>query len=303
MSFSYYFGIDGGGTHSRLAICDQSGSVVKTIMGGTTNLYGANKDEVFKNLTSLFEQLHPFFPLLGGCIGSAGLGRPREQELFREILKKVLPDVPVYLCGDGEIFLVGALLGFEGYGLISGTGSLALSRAMDGTIKRAGGYGYLLGDEGSAYWIAHQALIRSLRSSENRDISTGLLPSLVEAFSLSEPAELINFVHHRANKADIARLAPIVTSFALREDPLALDILTTAAKELVLLVESVQNPEIANNQLVVTGGVLEHDQVVRPLFYKLLQERLPNLQIVPARGSALEGACLLGSRYVDSSCG
>jgi N-acetylglucosamine kinase-like BadF-type ATPase len=162
MSPFYYFGLDGGGTHSRLAVCDQSGSVVKTAMGGTTNLYGANKDEILKNLTSLFEQVHSYTPLLGGCIGSAGLGRAREQELFREILKKVLPCVPVYLCGDGEIFLVGALSGFEGYGLISGTGSLALSRTMDGNIKRAGGYGYLLGDEGSAYWIAHQALIEAV---------------------------------------------------------------------------------------------------------------------------------------------
>jgi N-acetylglucosamine kinase-like BadF-type ATPase len=298
----YYFGIDGGGTHSRLAVCDQSGSIIKTVMGGTTNLYGANNGDVLKNLKSLFDQVHSYFPFYGGCIGSAGLGRPREQELFREILKKVIPDVPAYVCGDGEIFLVGALSGFEGYGLISGTGSLALSRTTDGTIKRAGGYGYLLGDEGSAYWIAHQALIRSLRSSENRDISTAMLPSLVEASALSDPADLINFVHHRASKADIALLAPIVTNFALREDPLALDILTTAAKELVLLVESVQNPLIINNQLVVSGGVLEQDQIVRPLFKEILQQRFPDLQIVPPRGSALEGACLLGRKYGSFIC-
>ncbi len=236
MSERYFFGLDGGGTQSRLAVCDSTGTILKEVYGGTTNLYTGKSEQVALNLKALFTQVEQYFPFAGGCIGSAGLGREREKVLFRDMLSTLLPTVPVYLCSDGEILLVGGLAGLEGYALISGTGSLALSRSSDGSLKRAGGYGYLLGDEGSAYWIAHQALMRSLRSLENRDLNTTMLPSLLEGCSLSKAEDLIAYVHHQATKADIAKLAPLVTVFAKEGDLLANDILQCAAKELGSLV-------------------------------------------------------------------
>jgi N-acetylglucosamine kinase-like BadF-type ATPase len=236
VSERYFFGLDGGGTQSRLAVCDSTGTILKEVYGGTTNLYTGKSEQVALNLKALFTQVEQYFPFAGGCIGSAGLGREREKVLFRDMLSTLLPTVPVYLCSDGEILLVGGLAGLEGYALISGTGSLALSRSSDGSLKRAGGYGYLLGDEGSAYWIAHQALMRSLRSLENRDLNTTMLPSLLEGCSLSKAEDLIAYVHHQATKADIAKLAPLVTVFAKEGDLLANDILQCAAKELGSLV-------------------------------------------------------------------
>ncbi|WP_293909340.1 N-acetylglucosamine kinase [Sphaerochaeta sp. UBA5836] len=298
MSERYFFGLDGGGTQSRLAVCDSTGTILKEVYGGTTNLYTGKSEQVALNLKALFTQVEQYFPFAGGCIGSAGLGREREKVLFKDMLSTLLPTVPVYLCSDGEILLVGGLAGLEGYALISGTGSLALSRSSDGSLKRAGGYGYLLGDEGSAYWIAHQALMRSLRSLENRDLKTTMLPSLLEGCSLSKAEDLIAYVHHQAAKADIAKLAPLVTVFAKEGDLLANDILQCAAKELVSLVVSVQNPAIRAKELVLAGGVLEKDPIVRPLFIQALKEALPELQIITARGTALEGACLLARTSV-----
>ncbi len=298
MSERYFFGLDGGGTQSRLAVCDSTGTILKEVYGGTTNLYTGKSEQVALNLKALFTQVEQYFPFAGGCIGSAGLGREREKVLFREMFSTLLPTVPVYLCSDGEILLVGGLAGLEGYALISGTGSLALSRSSDGSLKRAGGYGYLLGDEGSAYWIAHQALMRSLRSLENRDLNTRMLPSLLEGCSLSKAEDLIAYVHHQATKADIAKLAPLVTVFAKEGDLLANDILQCAAKELVSLVVAVQNPAIRAKELVLAGGVLEKDPIVRPLFEEALKKALPELQIIKARGSALQGACLLARTSV-----
>ena len=298
MSERYFFGLDGGGTQSRLAVCDSTGTILKEVYGGTTNLYTGKSEQVALNLKALFSQVEQYFPFAGGCIGSAGLGREREKVLFREMFSTLLPTVPVYLCSDGEILLVGGLAGLEGYALISGTGSLALSRSSDGSLKRAGGYGYLLGDEGSAYWIAHQALMRSLRSLENRDLNTRMLPSLLEGCSLSKAEDLIAYVHHQATKADIAKLAPLVTVFAKEGDLLANDILQCAAKELVALVVAVQNPAITAKELVLAGGVLEKDPIVRPLFEEALKKALPELQIIKARGSALYGACLLARTSV-----
>ena len=293
MSKCYTFGIDGGGTRSRLAVVDDQGRVVYTAFSGSTNLYTGKPEQVEENLKKLLHEASQSFTLTGGCIGSAGLGRTKEKAQYKALLDRILPSVPVYLCSDGEILLVGGLGSLEGYALISGTGSLALSRSTSGNLKRAGGYGYMLGDEGSAYWIAHQALIRSLRSYEKRDLRTGMLASLVFALSLSSHDDLIAYVHHQATKADIASLAPLVTEHAHKGDDLANDILSCAAKELVSLVLSVQNPEIRTQELVVAGGVMENDDVVRPLFEELLKEELPELCIIKPRASALEGACLL----------
>ncbi len=84
MSERYFFGLDGGGTQSRLAVCDSTGTILKEVYGGTTNLYTGKSEQVALNLKALFTQVEQYFPFAGGCIGSAGLGREREKVLFRD---------------------------------------------------------------------------------------------------------------------------------------------------------------------------------------------------------------------------
>lgn len=287
-----YFGIDGGGTRSRLKVVDEAGNTLLETTGESTSIYSMSPEVVTRNLKSLLEPLSRF-PIRSGCMGSAGLSREKEKTFFRNIFSTLLPTVPVHLCSDGEILLVGGLLSMEGYCLISGTGSLSLRRDADGHITRSGGFGYMLGDEGSAWWIAHQALIRALRSREKRDVNTSMLDSLLNALSLNDADELITYMHHSVNKAEVAHLAPVVTAFAEEGDLLAGDILAQAARELFSLIESIYSTQTGQQELVLAGGVLEHDEIVRDTFTRLLSERLPDVRIIKARGTALDGACLL----------
>ncbi len=301
MSRPLYFGIDGGGTHSRIAVVDQELQVLGNAIGGSTNIYSVSKDEVFQNLTTLVDAVCVRISidrsaLTAGCLGSAGLGRLGERALFQDFFNRLLGDqVPVHLCTDGEILLCGGLQALEGFCLVAGTGSLALGRTLEGTMVRAGGLGYMLGDEGSAWWIGHEAIARALRSAENRDLPTALLPSLLQACNLQEPQDFIAYAHQKAGKAEIAALAPLVTLAATKGDALALDILQQAAWELASLVESVvkRSPGISNQELVLAGGVMEHDAIVRKRLLAILQERLPGLRAGSPQGTALEGACLL----------
>jgi N-acetylglucosamine kinase-like BadF-type ATPase len=231
-----------------------------------------------------------------GCFGSAGLGRDEEQKLFRGFFDNLLgKDFPVKLCTDGEILLCGGLENLEGYCLIAGTGSIALGRSLSGALVRSGGLGYMLGDEGSAAWIGRTAIARTLRSLEKRDISTGMLPLILETSGLTESNELIKYVHHDADKAKIARLAPAVTQAARQGDPLALDILRIGAEELVLLIKSVlsRSPWITRRELVLAGGVMEHDEIVTNKLKESLAKDFPRLLVSSPKGTALEGACML----------
>jgi N-acetylglucosamine kinase-like BadF-type ATPase len=303
MNNLYYFGIDGGGTRSRLAITNREGRILAQTEGGSTNIYSVSKDGAFENLRSLLDgglkaaglQKRD---LAAGCMGSAGLGRETEQEVFREFFDFFLgAGTPVKLCGDGEILLCGGLEGLEGYCLIAGTGSVALGRSRDGRLVRSGGLGYMLGDEGAAAWIGKTAIARVLRSLEGRDLPTSLLEAILEKTRLRESADLIRYVHHDADKAQVAALAPVVTDAARSGDPLALDILQTGAAELVLLVKSVldQSPWIKNQTLVLAGGVIEHDEILTGKLRESLTASFPGLAVTEPGGSALQGACLLAA--------
>jgi N-acetylglucosamine kinase-like BadF-type ATPase len=296
-----FFGIDGGGTYSRLALVDRDGKILASSEAGSTNIYSVTKDEVFTNLSTLLGSALKSAGLntqdvAAGCFGSAGLGRAGEQELFLAFFDSLFgSDVPVKLCTDGEILLCGGLESLEGYCLIAGTGSIALGRSKAGALVRSGGHGYMLGDEGSASWIGRSAIARILRSLEGRDMSTGMLPFILEASGLSESNDLIKYVHHDANKIKIASLAPVVTQAARKGDALALDILRIGAEELVLLVKSVinQSPWIKRMELVLAGGVMKHDEIVRNKLKESLATEFPSLLVSSPKGTALEGACML----------
>jgi N-acetylglucosamine kinase-like BadF-type ATPase len=296
----YYFGIDGGGTHSRLAITNREGRILARAEAGSTNIYSAPKEEVFQNLRSLLDSGLKAAglgkeDLAAGCVGSAGLGREAERRVFRNFFDAFLGAAPVKLCGDGEILLCGGLEDLEGYCLIAGTGSLALGRSRDGRLARAGGLGYMLGDEGSAAWIGKTAIARLLRGLEGRDLPSSMLGAVLEKTGLPQAEDLIRYVHLDADKAQVASLAPLVTAAARKGDPLALDILRAGAAELALLVKSVleKSPWIENRTLALAGGVIEHDEVLTGKLREALAAGFPGLRVTEPRGSALEGACLL----------
>ena len=304
MKNAYYFGIDGGGTHSRLAIVNDSGEPLAKVEAGSTNIYSVSKEQVFENLSillerGLFEASISKADLRAGCIGSAGLRWPGEAAAFRVFFDKLLGnDFPVKLCTDGEILLAGGLGEPEGYCLIAGTGSIALGRSVKGDLFRAGGFGYLLGDEGSASWIGLKAIARTLRSLEKRDLPTDMLPALLKAAGLQHSDELIQFVHHYADKSTIGALSPTVTAAARESDPLALDILNTGAQELALLVKSVVDSSVEIIQrkvLILAGGVIEHNEILARALNNELQKMIPGLSVEKKKGSALDGACLLAS--------
>jgi N-acetylglucosamine kinase-like BadF-type ATPase len=303
MSESFYFGIDGGGTHSRLALVNSEQKILARSEAGSTNIYSVSKEEVFENIRTLLETALKSGglrkeELAGGCLGSAGLGRSGEKKVFRDFFDALLgAQTPVKLCTDGEILLCGGLENLEGYCLIAGTGSVALGRSAGGRLVRAGGLGYMLGDEGAAAWIGRTAIARSLRSMEGRDLPGAMMPAILEAAKLTESTQLVQYVHHDADKARIAALAPLVTRAAREGDPLALDILHTGSLELVLLVRSVlnQSPWINNRSLVLAGGVIEHDEILTGKLRESLAAEFPHLVVMSPKSSALEGACLLAA--------
>lgn len=291
------FGIDGGGTRSRIRVEDSSGKLILEALGYSTNIYSVGAENVKNNLIELINSACKKAEIStrdikSCCIGSAGLDRSEETNFFESIIHCVCPNTKIKLCTDAEIMLVGGLKSYTGYCLIAGTGSIALARNKSGELKRSGGLGYMLGDEGSALWIAYEAIKRAYKSYENRDIESNLIYELINFFNLKKPNEFIALVHKHFDKATIAKACPLVFEQADKGDKLAINIIDNAIKELTLLVQSiVKAMPLINKDIVLAGGVLENNAY----FYQRLTKELLDIGLNPtkAKSSAEYGACML----------
>jgi N-acetylglucosamine kinase-like BadF-type ATPase len=190
----------------------------------------------------------------------------------------------------------------EGWGvaLISGTGSFAFGQSRDGRQARSGGWGRLLGDEGSGYAIALAGLRAATREADSRGPSTRLLPAILHRLRLDRPEQLITAVNRAALGADpldVAALAEVVIATDADGDAVAGRILDEAAADLAELVAAVADKlELAAKSfpLALAGGVLVGSSLLR----EKLKRQLESLGVVPESLRTVPepvwGAVLLG---------
>jgi N-acetylglucosamine kinase-like BadF-type ATPase len=313
MGGQWIFGIDGGGTSARLRVEALSGGLLFYAEGGSSNLHGKPRAEVSSNLAGLFSRAFAEAGLspsdcAAGFIGSAGIDREADKEPFAALLREAfaaaarppaalaVPAFPLVVGNDTEPALVGAVGGVEGLLLIAGTGSIAYGRGRDGSEARAGGWGHLLGDEGSAFWVAFEAIKRGLRSREGRDLGSGLLEEALAFFGLAAPEDLIPFTYEGLDKTGIARFSRRVAAMRDSGDALAKALFEEAAEALAGLVLSVDRKvggHIVDKRLAFRGGLIEGDASLRAAVTARLAAAIPGLSIVEAQADAASGACAL----------
>jgi len=307
---AYVFGIDGGGTSARLRIEGLDGTRIFYGEGGSTNPNSTPLASIEATLSGLFSQAQADARILpedcaAGFVGTAGVDRPADKAPFSALIRRSFrlgEAVPLGIGNDAEPALAGALGDIEGILLIAGTGAIAYGRARDGFAARAGGLGHLLGDEGSAFRVAFDAIARSLRSREGRDLPTGLLEEALAFFGLSAPEDFVPFVYGGFEKAKVARFARVVGAARDRGDPLALDLFDIAAKELSALVVSVYDrigSRLRMPRASMRGGLIEGDARLRAAVENLLRGTAPGLEIVLPASDAATGACMLARALID----
>ncbi|BAS28277.1 hypothetical protein LIP_2436 [Limnochorda pilosa] len=261
--------VDGGGSRTRLWVLDPEGRLLGRGEAGSSNLTAAGVEVAARAVTEAAERaglrsagpgesLEPAGPASPGTTGARGgtgwldgpvavvalalAGADREPEAgrMRARVEGLFPGSSVELVHDGVGALLAGTLGGPGLLLLAGTGSLALALGPEGQEVRAGGWGYLLGDEGSGYWIGREAIRAALRAHDGRGPATGLTTVLREAAGLEDVTALVGPVHRgERDRGWIARLARPVVEAADAGDTVAARILDDAAGELALLVRAV----------------------------------------------------------------
>ncbi|HEX4202628.1 MAG TPA: BadF/BadG/BcrA/BcrD ATPase family protein [Ktedonobacteraceae bacterium] len=267
---TYYLGVDGGGSKTLAVVVDTQGHEVARGEAAGSNHNNVGMEVAMRNLRLAIENasVAAAYPLPFGkaWLGISGLDRPDDHQTLLPLLQDVAQQV--HLTNDGELGL-SALDNAAGVAIIAGTGSIILGRDSQGRTARTGGWGYLIGDEGSGYFIAHNALIAAARSSDGRGPQTLLLDLILEHWHISKPEDLIGQVYVGDSKAKVAQLARCVFQAARQGDAIAQQIVTLGAEELALAVHAVcQQLDFPqhNVPLALVGSLLVHETTYRASF-------------------------------------
>jgi len=305
MSSQYFLGVDGGQSGTTAIIGDENGHVLGRGGGGPSNHAGAAEGQAkFVNAirASVGEAcmqagLEGWVRFFSSCLGFSG--GPADKQV---LLGQILTSDHVLLTDDATIALAGALAGEPGIVVIAGTGSIAFGRNVQGRTARAGGWGYLFGDEGGAFWIVREAVRAALGWEEGWGSPTALRAIFLDATG----ARNMNDLMHRCYTPEFPR--PSIASLALQVnyaaeagDPVARQILRDAARELAVLARAIQNQLFNGSESVpcaYVGGVF-HSRGLRRDFQEAA-EREPGLLATdpvhdPAVGALLEAYRVVGT--------
>jgi glucosamine kinase len=258
----FVLGIDAGGTKTVCLLADGDGRVRASARGPGANLQSLGELEVEKVLHEVMDSV------LSGeqaapaaiCLGIAGVDRPHDNAIIRGIMRRIGLKAPVLVVNDALAALV-AGAGDEGPGivLIAGTGSICYGRNEHGRAARAGGWGYILGDEGSGWWIGRHALSAVMRAGDGRGPATSLTTRVLAHFELDQISDLVHEVYYRdTRRRAVAGLSGVVQASADEGDVVARQILSDAADELAAAVRSVATRlEMRGRQfpLVLSGSL------------------------------------------------
>ena len=296
--------IDAGGTKTDLLWAQADGQVLAHIQGQGLNIATQPPTTWQLILEELFQSARvDRMSISITCAGVAGYTLPDRRERFDHLLQEMLPRARVVVLPDYAIALEGATGGSLGVLVIAGTGSIACGRDREGRLMRAGGWGYLLGDEGSGFWIGREALRAALAAKEGWGEPTLLTEMLAQALGTADAGEWLSALYRSQNPQSLlAQLAPLVAEAAERGDIPATRILTDAAHHLAGLVIHVAThlhlPE--DFPVCTVGGVWKSGGMFLHRFREQLVTHLPAWrgEIKPPLYSPVEGALLLAQRMM-----
>ena len=230
----YAIGIDGGGTRTRAALVDKVGQVCGAAVAGCGNYQSLGLQGLEDRVAGLLEDLGMANP--GGvsaCLALAGAGRPDEQAAIVERLGLRWPEMQAVVVSDAQGALEGAHGGGPGLIAIAGTGSMVLGRDSGGRYRRAGGWGPVLGDQGSGYSLGLAGLRAVLQYRDGWGPATALEEPLRLALGLEGWEQLVACVYGGAcDRSAIAALAQQVCQCARQGDAVARRLVDDAGGDL-----------------------------------------------------------------------
>ncbi|OUL33090.1 ATPase [Nostoc sp. T09] len=312
---NYVLGIDGGGSKTVCVLMDETRQVISRGEAGASNyqsigITAAQQSIQAAIMAAVDQSLNITKPIkiAAICLGLAGVGRAEDIEVVKGLVEElqnseVLPihweltASNIVICHDALIALVGGIGHDVGIVAAAGTGSIVFGRNHQGITKRVGGWGHILGDEGSAYKIALAGIQAALKAYD----SSGMPTSLVEIFKvyleLPSIESLVELIYQRDwGVKEIAALAEIVDLAAALGDEVASKIIEDAVQYLVTATSTVIEQIFSDRpvlEVVTTGSVWQGKSKMHDRFTASLVKKFPEVKVMFPKHEPAYGAGLL----------
>ena len=302
-----FIAIDGGGTNTRCWLADED-KVLASATDGTVKSMVVGEEVATQRLRELLQAVSAeagvgLDEITCTCVGLAGISSGNVRHWGEETLRGLVSG-KVIVCGDEDIALEAGFNGGPGVFLIAGTGSILAGRCSDGSRFTAGGFGPVIGDEGSGGWIGLEAVRASLKARD-RGLPTELPERIQEFWGLKSMAELIAKGNHYS-RAPFGELTTVVASAAEGGDRVAIRVLERAGEDLadqvLVLVEKMRAAGCDAGdcaRLRFTGSAVGKIALVRESMARRLHEILPGMEVPEVEVNAIEGALWLARRGKD----
>lgn len=299
----YIIGMDGGGTKTIGILADQDGNIINRETGDSSNLQAIGGEKLEQNISELVEKLKMKtgtndINISHLYAGLAGAGRQTDREKIYKILQSHNLSERITIDTDASAALTGAFAGAPGIILISGTGAICFGKGDDGQLVRCGGWGYLLGDEGSGYFIGQQAIIASLKHHDGRGRETKLKELIEKRYQLTCIDNIISQIYSgKIDRTEIASLAPLVFEANIKGDIAAREIITSAGSELGKLVAAVSLKMGLKGKKIraaLIGSIFNQRNVLRPLMEEQVKNISQDVQFIDPRFEPAVGSVILG---------
>lgn len=300
----YFLGIDGGGTKTTCAVGDQS-LLVAAATAGPSNIIRVGEQKARESLHQAVRQVCAAAGITPNevthtCVGGSGAARPELAAIVQSILAEILPG-RIEVVGDMETSLEAAFGDGAGVVVIAGTGSIAYGRDPNGRTARAGGWGFAVGDEGSAHWIGRQAVSAVLKASDQEDqnLASPLETALFRAWGVASLLDLAR-AGNSIPPPDFAALFPAVASST---DELSRQVLRSAGRELAQTASVVMSRLFGSDKntivpVAMVGGVFRHAELVRQVFYNELRRLDARADVKQQLVEPVDGALRMARRAV-----
>ncbi|MBN1541502.1 hypothetical protein JW992_05110 [candidate division KSB1 bacterium] len=296
-------GLDGGGTKTKGVLVDETGCLLVSATAESSNIQAVGEEQVQRVFASLVADLKKKAKIEDQSIshfyaGLAGAGRPADKARLGALAEKVEGINRYTIDTDAMAALAGAFHGGPGMIIISGTGAICFGKTDDGKIVRCGGWGYLLGDEGSGFYLGQQAIIAALKDLDGRGQPTRLRQRIVDFFKLERIELIISPIYAgEIDRPTIASLAPVVFEEAKGRDAVAQEIIKTAGQELGKIVAAAARSMGKTGKPVkvaLIGSIFNQREVLIPEMISEASQVTDQVDFIdpefePAIGSAILG--------------
>lgn len=301
----FFIGVDGGGTRTTAVVVDENWRVLGQGSAAGSNYHTVGMDNAIAHIAAAIDGALSAAGLgraevTAAGFGLAGVRRPPDFERMTLPLQS-LGFEKFHLDHDAAAAWAGALECQPGVIVIAGTGSIAFGVNAKGERAIADGWGWLLGDAGSGYWIGREALRKVCALADGRDEreASAFTAAILQHLGLLSVDELVDYVYQYPglSREQTAALTRVVLHCAEQGDFVARDIFFHAGMELATTTEAVMARLNMGKECFVsyTGGVWEAQAFVLPTFKGMLKRLngLPEAQIIPPRHPPAVGAAML----------